>query len=347
MVSTKLNINPSIDESIFTPESVNQELETISKPHTTTARELLSRKVNVLPTIIPPLFPKVGIGCLAGSSDTGKSAFLRQLCLQIVNDDHTFLGWPISSAHNRALYVSSEDDPEALSFLLQLQNKGLSLNHERIGNLHFIFELDNVFNTIEHTMEQQPFDIVIIDCLTDLYGSKASLNESTHVRAFLNPFKALADKHQCLFVFLHHLGKRSDEFEPNKRALLGSQAIEAKMRFVLELRTDPYDATKRHLCCLKGNYIPRQFKGESFELTFDDHMLFHATGNRTPFENLQKIRPERSGVQREQLIEQAKDLSIQGHSQREIAKQLNISLGAVNGYLNGRSNVHVHENPKE
>lgn len=342
MTTANIQIHPAIDESIFTPEEIKGEVEALlPKSKTTSAKELLSRKVEKLPTLIEPIFPKVGLGCLAGSSDTGKSAFLRQLCLQIVNREHSFLGWQITPEHYRALYISSEDDPEAMSFLLNLQNKEKNFNPDRIENLQFIFDIENAFETLEATLNESRFDLVVIDCLTDLYGNKGSLNESTHVRAFLNPFKALADKHQCLFIFLHHVGKRADEFEPNKSRLLGSQAIEAKMRFVLELRADPTDPTKRHLCCLKGNYLPREYKGESFELLFNDNMIFHATGNRIPFEDLQKIRTERSSVQREQLIERAKELSVQGLSQREIAKTLNVSLGAVNAYLR----VHVQPNP--
>lgn len=345
---TNVSIKPDFDFTSITSDEIKTELQVLTpKSKTTTARELLARKVQVLPTLIPPIFPRVGIGCLAGSSDTGKSAFLRQLSLQIVNHDATFLGWKITPEHFRTLYISSEDDEEAMSFLLNLQDKAKKFNPHYVDNLHFIFELDGVFERIESLLDENKFDLIVIDCLTDLYGSKGSLNESTHVRSFLNPFKALADKHQCLIIFLHHLGKRSEEYEPNKRNLLGSQAIEAKMRFVLELRADPHDPTKRHLCCLKGNYLAREYKGESFELIFDDNMIFHATGNRTPFEDLQKIRVERSSVQREQLVEQVKELNVQGKSQRDIAKQLNLSLGSVNNYLRNGSSVHVQQNPRE
>lgn len=346
-LSRKININPEFDDSIFiTPEEIKSEVESLApKQRTTTAKELLSRKVQVLPTLIPPIFPRVGIGCLAGSSDTGKSAFLRQLSLQIVNHESDFLGWKITPEHFRTLYISSEDDAEAMSFLLNLQDKAKKFNPDYVDNLHFIFELENVFENIELQLQENKFDLIVIDCLTDLYGSKGSLNESTHVRSFLNPFKALADKYQCLIIFLHHLGKRSDDYEPNKRNLLGSQAIEAKMRFVLELRADPYDPTKRHLCCLKGNYLAREYKGESFELIFDDNMIFTATGHRTPFEDLQKLRSERSGVPMEQRVEQVKVLSSQGKSQRDIAKELQIGLATVNRYLNGSSERSVPPNP--
>lgn len=343
---TNISIKPDFDFTSITPDEIKAELQVLPpKSKTTTAKELLARKIQVLPTLIPPIFPKVGIGCLAGSSDTGKSAFLRQLSLQIVNHENDFLGWKITPEHFKTLYISSEDDEEAMAFLLNLQDKAKRFNPDYIDNLHFIFELENVFQNIEQLLQENKFDLIVIDCLTDLWGSKGSLNESVHVRSFLNPFKALADKHKCLIIFLHHVGKRSEEFEPNKKSLLGSQGIEAKMRFVLELRADPYDPTKRHLCCLKGNYLAREYKGESFELIFDDNMIFKATGNRTPFEDLQKIRSERSTVPKEQLVEQAKTLSVQGKSQRDIAEQLQIGLATVNRYLNSSSMRSVPPNP--
>ena len=45
-----------------------------------TGEMLLSRNIREIPTLLDPLLPKSGLVCLAGSSDTGKSAFLRQCC---------------------------------------------------------------------------------------------------------------------------------------------------------------------------------------------------------------------------------------------------------------------------
>ena len=309
------------------------------------AGELLNRKLEILPVLIDPIFPKVGLVCLAGSSDTGKSAILRQLCLDVVTGQEYFIGFKIRPQHHRAIYVSTEDDSQAVSYLLHVQNKTKKYLPSQIDGLQYIFESESILENLETLLTETPVDVVVIDCLTDLFGGKGSLNESTQVRAFLNPYKELADRHQCLIIFLHHTGKRTSDFEPSKANLLGSQGIESKMRLVVELRVDPVDPTLRHFCVVKGNYLPQGYKSESFELRFDDQMCFHNTGNRKPFEELQKRSFERSSIEhREHLIEQVKELSATGKSERDIAKELAISVGSVNGYLKG-VHVHVHQNP--
>ena len=48
-------------------------------PDEITGEMLLNQNIKEIPTLLEPLLPKSGLVCLAGSSDTGKSAFLRQL----------------------------------------------------------------------------------------------------------------------------------------------------------------------------------------------------------------------------------------------------------------------------
>jgi RecA-family ATPase len=116
-----------------------------------------------------------------------------------------------------------------------------------------------------------------------------SLNQTNEVRTILNKYKLLSDKHQCLIIFLHHTGKRTEEKEPGKHNLLGSQGFEANMRLVMELRTDSHQDDLRHLCLVKGNYLSREYKQASYVLRFDENMLFNQTDERTPFEELIKV----------------------------------------------------------
>jgi len=157
--------------------------------------------------------------------------------------------------------------------------------------------------------------IVCIDAFTDLYGR--SMNESNQVRSFLNDYSQLAQKHRCLILFLHHCGKRTEDGEPSKHNLLGSQAFEAKMRLVMELRCDNADKDLRHLCIVKGNYLPKEYKNESYQLWFNENMTFENTGVRIPFENLAKTEDTGKGK-----YEQIKMYQSQGLSMEEIAQEL-------------------------
>ena len=53
--------------------------------YTVSAEELLRKSGENMPCLIEPIFPKVGIVAIAGSSDAGKSTLMRQLCMSITS----------------------------------------------------------------------------------------------------------------------------------------------------------------------------------------------------------------------------------------------------------------------
>ncbi|NQU33016.1 MAG: AAA family ATPase [Bacteroidetes bacterium] len=247
------------------------------------AKELYELDIKELPVLIDPIFMKSGIAVFAGSSDTGKSTFLRQLGLAIVKGEDKFLGWDIKAEHKRVVYVSTEDDRNAISFLLN-KTLGEGADVECLDRFDYVFDTENLEVKLDEMLTANPADCVIIDALTDLYGG--DLNQSNKVRVFLNQYFKLADKHNCLFIFLHHTGKRTEELPPSKNNLLGSQGIEGKARQVIELRRDPSDNNFRHLCIVKGNYLPDGMKEKSFKMKFNSDLTFSMTKERTDFSEL-------------------------------------------------------------
>ena len=93
-----------------------------------TGEMLLSRNIREIPTLLDPLLPKSGLVCLAGSSDTGKSAFLRQLSMSVSAGSKTFLGMRLNVVHHSAIYVSTEDDEIANAYLVARQNMDMKLS---------------------------------------------------------------------------------------------------------------------------------------------------------------------------------------------------------------------------
>ena len=96
-------------------------IKTTIKPKSITGEELLKMKVEKMDFLIDGLMQRVGLVAIAGSSDVGKSTFLRQLATSIVLDKSEFLGFKINSKHKSALYISTEDDKEAIAYLLNKQ----------------------------------------------------------------------------------------------------------------------------------------------------------------------------------------------------------------------------------
>lgn len=296
-----------------------------------TGEDLLKYKLESLPCLVYPIMQKVGLACIAGASDTGKSAFLRQLCCAVVSGN-TFLDFSINAQYHSAIYVSSEDDAMAMRFLLGKQNMDWNIPEEQFSRLRFLFDTTNLLNDLDSMLNDSPADLVCIDAFGDLYSG--DMNKSNQVRSFLNDYAQLAQRHNCLVMFLHHCGKRSEEEKtPSKHNLLGSQAFEAKMRLVLELRSDYNDNNIKHLCVVKGNYLSGEYKNESYVLHFSDNMTFTNTQDRTPFEMLMKAPGENHPSKRtEQKLERmkiAKKMDSEGYSHVEIAKELKVHPSAV------------------
>ncbi len=101
---------------------------------------------------------------------------------------------------------------------------------------------------------------------------------------------------------MDHTGKRTQKLVPSKDNLLSGQGFEAKMRLVMELRNDKSDENTKHLCIVKGNYLGKEYKNDSYKLTFDpDTFIFSNTGERVPFENLATV-TEDNGTTKKPLL---------------------------------------------
>lgn len=281
------------------------------------AEKLLNMDITEIPFLIDGLMHKVGLAAIAGSSDTGKSAFLRYMCMAICSKKHDFLGFKINAKHNRAIYVSTEDDELSTANLLNKQNKGLNVSSSELSGLRFVFETEDLLSTLDTMLTDEPSDMVVIDAFTDLFTK--SMNDVNQVRSYLNQYSQLAQKHECLFMFLHHCGKRTEDFAPSKHNLIGSQGFEGKMRLVLELRSDIADVNYKHLCCVKGNYLPASDKSESYKLKFTDNLIFENTGDRVPFSELKRTDDSGADMAKYEL---AVSLQSDGANLEQIAERL-------------------------
>ena len=288
-------------------------------------KELLERKSKKIPTLVNPIFPRVGVCALGGSSDTGKSSFLRQLVLDIGTGQKSFLGFKLKLTQNRATYVSTEDDEFATAHMLHKANKKFKLKKSKFEGITFVFDTEILLVKLELLLSNQKVDLIVIDAFSDIYTN--SMNDTNQVRTFLNDYSQLAQKYKCLIIFLHHTGKRTEELAPSKNNLLGSQGFEAKMRLVIELRADRSDPKKRHLCIVKGNYLSQKYKQESYVLLFDEFQQFTMTDQRVPFENLKK---DNNSDTKKDIIK----FKQSGKTQTQIAKELNISQSKVCRILN-------------
>jgi len=303
-----------------------------------TGKELLNMNVTHLPSLVEPIMPKTGVIGIAGSSDTGKSSFLRQLAMAIVGKEPDFLGFRINAQYNRVIYISTEDDRVSMAYLLkkQMANQQQRVDFHDIG---FIFDTEKIISKLQGVFAKGGrVDCIIVDAITDLYGG--DMNQSNKIRSFINDFSNLAEKYQCLIIFLHHTGKRTENAMPSKDNILGSQGFEAKMRMVIELRRDYDDPNIRHLCIVKGNYLSEDFKQQSFVLEFGDDLRFTNLNRRVPFTLLMK--KDANAIENAEAKSRAIELRIEGKSIRQIRNKLledgyELSISTVGSWLRGIS----------
>lgn len=268
-------------------DAISREFEK-SKPKkkfgSTTAWDLLQLGIKEMPALFGKYIPQKGIAAIVGSSDVGKSQFARELVADIACKKD-FLGWENHCQHNRVLMVSTEDDDTATSVMLYKINLLYNLKKEDAENIHFEFIPFYLPQNLEMFIQEKPVDAVIIDVFEDiLCGS--DLNSANAIRNILLEYKRIAQEYNCLILFVHHTNKYTSSLAPNKDNASGSHGFVGAMRLVMELKDDADDPNKFHLCIVKGNYIDKAEKQSSFVLRRDEHLVYHNTGERVPFEEL-------------------------------------------------------------
>jgi len=306
------NPEPELPKGNSASDTVDDE----NEPFIFSAEEMLQDKMEKIPVLWDPFFPKVGLVAVVGSSDTGKSTFLRDFAMHVVQKEKTFLDFALNPKHGAALYISTEDDRFAISYLLQLQ-KEKGTHAKSYAKLRFMFETENLIERIKGAIAEQPVDCIIVDSFGDVM--EGDLNRSTDVRRYLDQFSKIAVRNEILVIFLHHTSKKSDQNNPSKQFILGSQGFEAKMRMVAELRQDREDSEFRHFCVLKGNYIPSEFKGKSYVLGFGDDLRFTNMDTRVSFDCLSS---KQGAPDWNKVKARAKELQAEGKTVRLISDML-------------------------
>jgi hypothetical protein len=260
-------------------DALNAEYEGVS------GAALLAREITTPPTLYSPILPLVGVGVLAGESDANKSMFLRQLAICTATG-RDFLGFRYNGTKKYVLFVSTEDDANSTAFFLQRNHLQFPDSGEEWQNMRFFFDSEMNAERLGNIIEKHPADLVIIDSLPDVFDGKDT-NNMAQMRDFLRPYTKLASEHQCLVLFLHHVGKGKENLAPSKNLLNGSQSLEGAARVVMLLLKDKSADNLRHLCIVKHNYLAPEYKRESIVLNVDPHTFtFTPTGLHIPFDEL-------------------------------------------------------------
>lgn len=252
--------------------------------------ELLRMEVEEVPMLFDGFIPRVGLVAEVGASDTGKSMLYRQMAIAIAKGSD-FLGFKFKGVYKNVIFVATEDDSQATAYLLRRQNKTMQMGIDEARRIRFVYDVEDVISVLREELTKEPADAVIIDAYSDVFTGTDS-KDSTQTRQFLNEYGNIAKDFGCCVAFLHHTGKRTEDLAPSKNNAMGSQSFEAKMRLMFEFRADRERDDIRHLCIVKGNYLPADAKKASYVLRMNENFCFSPTGGRTPFELLAKDPPK-------------------------------------------------------
>lgn len=242
------------------------------------AVELLAMS-NIEPQyLIKPIFPRKGTAVLAGMPDTGKSQFGRQLCIHTALGNNTFLGFELNPVHNRAIYVATEDNREATAYLISKQFEGLG--KDAVENLRFIFadtmDQKKIIKTLNRELKLHPADLVVIDSFGDVFMGNDT-NNNMLMRNTAKSFDKIANEHNCLILFVHHINKSAYKQSPSQQNIQGGAGLVQKVRLALQLTDGGNDI--RYFSVVKGNYCPKIYKETSLVLNFSEEtFLFSSTG---------------------------------------------------------------------
>lgn len=184
-----------------------------------TGLELLKQKVKKLLCLVDPILQTRRFALVVGESDVGKTSFVFQLACAVASAQSHFLGYELHAKHRRAILVVTEDDENSMAHHLRQMDRA-----EQWADNLFILVADGksvveIRMEIEEITSSTPVDIVIFDCLGDLYNGRDS-NDFSAVRDWYKDFVALS--HECLVLFTHHKGKNATGHAPHKNQALGS-----------------------------------------------------------------------------------------------------------------------------
>lgn len=226
-----------------------------------------------------PYLPTVGMGMLYGGSDINKSTFCRGLSIAIGSNERTYLNFELKPRFGNVLYVSSEDDPNALQ---AMYFKHFKEEQPRDTNVRFLF--DYTLEGIREELELQKangveFDLVVLDSMGDMI--ETDLN-SPRVRREMKKFGKLAMNYSTCLLWIHHVSKNAEKRSgSDKSNSFGSVHLEAKCRFAIEMKRA---GSFRTLKQTKGNWVADKEKDalHRYKLIPGSLMLEHVSSTANP-----------------------------------------------------------------
>ncbi|MFL5910437.1 MAG: AAA family ATPase [Gaiellaceae bacterium] len=199
---------------------------------------MLTSEPPPVPWIAEPLLARGAVTMLVGREGLGKSMFALALAAAIGHGSST---GGIACRSGRVLVIDAENgEAEAHRRVRCLGVKPGALVYVEAER----FNLRTDLREVEALLGEHHPDVLVLDSLRSLAPGLEE-NDSGPVEAALGPLRALARRHRCAVLVLHHAGKANNAYR-------GSTAIGAAVELGFTLARDGDDPHRRALTCWKS-----------------------------------------------------------------------------------------------
>ena len=276
--------------------------------------------------------------CLFASSNVGKSILAVQI-INSISSGQSIKGFRLGTNRQRALYLDFE-----------LSGKQFEGRYSKDYQDHYLFD-ENFFriefdpnmivpdnttfeeylnNSIEKAIEQTGSKVLVIDNLTYLRNETEKSKDALSLMKYL---KALKSKHGLSILVLAHTPKRDFSKPLTINDLMGSSMLGNFFDSCFTIGASAKDKSIRYIKQIKVRECEKRFDAENVIncqiIKYSNFVEFEFMGYGNEREHLKEV----SEKDKSEVKQQAKELSEQGVSNREIARRCGVSEGAVRKWL--------------
>lgn len=187
-----------------------------------------------------------------------------------------------------------------------------------------------LYQSLEQSIIEEGAKILIIDNITYLKNETERSKDALPLMKYL---KALKSKYGLSILALAHTPKRDLSRPITQNDLGGSKMLYNFVDSCFAIGQSNTDKNLRYIKQIKARNTAMIYDTENVIVCQIvkpyNFLAFEFIGFGAEREHLKQVTEK----DRESIIEQAKELSQKGYSQRQISSELGISLGAVNKYL--------------
>ncbi len=284
------------------------------------------------------------ISILFSDSNLGKSILSVQIA-DSISKGQQIPGFKLEAKKQPVLYFDFELSAKQFEVRYSIKNEA-----QKVFENHYSFDdnfkrieinpdaeiptestFENYLNqSLEQSIIETGAKILIIDNITYL---KNETEQAKHALPLMRYLKDLKSKYGLSILALAHTPKRDLSRPITQNDLGGSKMLYNFIDSCFAIGQSNTDKNLRYIKQIKARNTAMIYDTENVIVCQIDKpynfLAFEFIDFGAEREHLRQITEK----DRESLIEQAKELSEKGYSQRSISKELNISLGAVNKYL--------------